>query len=71
MVSRTNMLTVALVFGLLSVGMAWTGEPQPPAQPQVGKAPMPQWDGKESIADYAKRVGLEPTLALELQGGGK
>ena len=29
-------------------------------------ASMPLWDGKESSADYAKRVGLEPTLTLDL-----
>jgi len=29
---------------------------------------FPLWDGKESIADYAKRTRLEPTLTLD-QGG--
>jgi formylglycine-generating enzyme required for sulfatase activity len=31
-------------------------------------AEYPRWDGKESIADYAKRAGLEPTLTLDLGG---
>jgi formylglycine-generating enzyme required for sulfatase activity len=35
----------------------------------VGNAGYPQWDGKESSADYAKRAGLEPTLTLDLGGG--
>ncbi len=29
----------------------------------------PAWDGKESIAEYAKRAGLEPALTLDLGGG--
>lgn len=29
----------------------------------------PAWDGKESVADYAKKAGLEPTLTLDLGGG--
>ena len=29
---------------------------------------FPLWDGKESIADYAKRAKLEPTLTLDLGG---
>jgi formylglycine-generating enzyme required for sulfatase activity len=35
-------------------------------QSESGKFPL--WDGKESIADYAKRAKLEPTLTLELGG---
>jgi formylglycine-generating enzyme required for sulfatase activity len=31
----------------------------------------PLWDGKESVADYAKRAGLEPTMALDLSDGVK
>ncbi|HWE02320.1 MAG TPA: SUMF1/EgtB/PvdO family nonheme iron enzyme [Tepidisphaeraceae bacterium] len=30
--------------------------------------PFPQWDGKESVAEYAKRAKLEPTLTLDLGG---
>jgi formylglycine-generating enzyme required for sulfatase activity len=34
------------------------------------KAPAwPLWDGKEAVAEYAKRIGLPPTLALELAHG--
>ena len=29
----------------------------------------PLWDGKESIADYAKRTGLEPKKTPDLGGG--
>jgi len=29
---------------------------------------FPRWDGKESMADYAKRAKLEPTLTLDLGG---
>ncbi len=28
----------------------------------------PAWDGKETVADYAKRVKMEPTLRLDLGG---
>ncbi|HEY3320665.1 MAG TPA: hypothetical protein VGP72_09395 [Planctomycetota bacterium] len=31
--------------------------------------PWPLWDGKETIADYARRAGLEPTKTLDLGGG--
>jgi formylglycine-generating enzyme required for sulfatase activity len=33
--------------------------------------PYPLWDGKEMIADYAKRAKLEPSLTLDLGGGVK
>src|ERR1041384_1603259 len=32
---------------------------------------FPFWDGKESVAEYAKRAGLEPTLTLDLGDGVK
>ncbi len=35
-------------------------------QPVTGKYPF--WDGKESVANYAKRANLEPTLTLDLGG---
>jgi formylglycine-generating enzyme required for sulfatase activity len=35
------------------------------------KDDFPIWDGKETSADYAKRVKLEPTLTLDLGGGVK
>jgi hypothetical protein len=31
----------------------------------------PLWDGQETIAEYAKRTGLEPTKTLDLGGGVK
>ena len=31
----------------------------------------PHWDGKETVAEYAKRAKLEPTLTLDLGGGVK
>jgi hypothetical protein len=31
----------------------------------------PAWDGKETVADYANRCNLEPTLTLDLGGGVK
>src|SRR5258706_5553902 len=36
-----------------------------------GAPDYPSWDGKESVADYAKRAKLEPTLTLDLGGGVK
>src|SRR5665213_854527 len=33
--------------------------------------PFPQWDGKETVAEYAKRASLEPTLTLDLGGNVK
>src|ERR1035437_4037473 len=57
---RTNMLKVALVFGMLAAGVALAGD-----------KPMPLWDGKESVVDYAKRAGLEPTRTLDLGDGVK
>jgi formylglycine-generating enzyme required for sulfatase activity len=32
-------------------------------------AAYPLWDGKETVAEYAKRAGLEPTKTLDLGGG--
>jgi formylglycine-generating enzyme required for sulfatase activity len=32
---------------------------------------FPLWDGKESVADYARRARLEPKLTLDLGGGVK
>ncbi|OAI48671.1 hypothetical protein AYO44_06825 [Planctomycetaceae bacterium SCGC AG-212-F19] len=34
-------------------------------------ATYPVWDGKETVAEYAKRAKLEPTLTLDLGGGVK
>ena len=32
----------------------------------AGDVPFPLWDGKETVADYAKRAHLDPTLTLDL-----
>jgi formylglycine-generating enzyme required for sulfatase activity len=37
----------------------------------AGEASYPSWDGKESMADYARRTGLAPTLTLDLGNGVK
>jgi formylglycine-generating enzyme required for sulfatase activity len=37
----------------------------------LGAAPVPDyphWNGKESVAEYAKRANLEPTLSIDLGG---
>src|SRR5579862_6924715 len=34
----------------------------------LGVSEFPLWDGKESVADYARRAKLEPTLTLDLGG---
>ena len=54
------MLTAVLALGLLGAVTVWA----------VGK-PATAWDGKESVADYAKRAELEPTLTLDLGDGVK
>jgi formylglycine-generating enzyme required for sulfatase activity len=41
------------------------------AGPPGNDAGFPAWDGKETIADYAKRAKLEPTLTLDLGDGVK
>jgi formylglycine-generating enzyme required for sulfatase activity len=40
-------------------------------EPSSKKPAYPQWDGKESITDYAKRAGLEPAQTLDLGSGVK
>src|SRR5947207_5712425 len=51
---------LSLLF-LVSSLLAASEQPKP-------DAPYPLWDGKESVADYAKRAKLEPTLTLDLGG---
>ena len=54
-------LSLALLLSLLAgLLLAAAG------QPVTSKFPL--WDGKESIAGYAKRANLEPTLTLDLGG---
>jgi len=45
----------------LAWGAAWSEEGSPPKQ-------YPAWDGKESVEEYAKRVGLKTTQTLDLGG---
>jgi formylglycine-generating enzyme required for sulfatase activity len=51
-----------LALGFLSVSLL--------AAPPESKtdAAYPLWDGKETVADYARRAKLEPTLTLDLGG---
>jgi formylglycine-generating enzyme required for sulfatase activity len=44
---------------------------QPSAQPTKPAQPYPLWDSSESVAEYAKRTGLEATKTLDLGGGVK
>lgn len=37
----------------------------------AGDDRFPQWDGKETVAEYAKRAHLDPTLTLDLGDGVK
>ena len=53
-------VSLALILSLTGLFLASAG------QPTAGKFPL--WDGKESVADYAKRAKLEPTLTLDLGG---
>ena len=53
-------LFLAFVLGLSGSFLVAVG------QPLTGGFPL--WDGKESVADYAKRAKLEPTLTLDLGG---
>jgi formylglycine-generating enzyme required for sulfatase activity len=54
----------ALAFTALLITAA-----EPSAQPD--KSNYPLWDGRETVAEYAKRTGLEPTKALDLGNGVK
>ncbi|HEY3897739.1 MAG TPA: formylglycine-generating enzyme family protein [Chthoniobacter sp.] len=50
----------------LASALASVAEPAP-----KGETKSPPWDGRETVADYAKRAGRAPTLALDLGGGVK
>ncbi|MBM4142456.1 MAG: formylglycine-generating enzyme family protein [Lentisphaerae bacterium] len=50
---------------VLAVGLVNAAEPA-----AATKSPWPLWDGKESVADYAKRAGIKDAeLTLDLGGG--
>ena len=53
----------AICFALLLLSAAACLAADPPA--------YPKWDGKESIADYAKRAKLEPAISIDLGDGVK
>jgi hypothetical protein len=53
-------------FSILAALSALAAEPAQPSKPAY-----PLWDGHETIAEYAKRAGLEPTKTLDLGGGVK
>jgi formylglycine-generating enzyme required for sulfatase activity len=53
------MRLLPLIF-LMLAGSLVAGEPTPP---------YPLWDGQESVAEYAKKVGLPATNTLDLGGG--
>ncbi|MBM4142448.1 MAG: formylglycine-generating enzyme family protein [Lentisphaerae bacterium] len=56
---------LALSAAVLSAGMVNAAEPS-----VMAKSPWPLWDGKESVADYAKRAGLKDVQTdLDLGGG--
>ena len=53
-----NILRAAVISSLLFVASSVAAERS-----------FPPWDGKETVADYAKRANLAPTLTLDLGGG--
>jgi len=59
------------VFILLVAALTSAGSIAFCEDPSDKKPDYPLWDGKESIADYGKRTGLETTQTLDLGGGVK
>jgi formylglycine-generating enzyme required for sulfatase activity len=57
---------LALVLAMAAFSLADPAEEKP-----VEAKVYPQWDGKESVAAYAKRAGLEPEMTLDLVDGVK
>jgi formylglycine-generating enzyme required for sulfatase activity len=57
---------LALVLAMAAVSLAGPAEETP-----VEAKAYPLWDGKESVAEYAKRAGLEPEISLDLGDGVK
>src|SRR3954453_11487307 len=56
----TRAMLAVVVFALLAFPLRAADSPK-----------WPLWDGKESVADYAARAKLAPTLTLDLGGGVK
>jgi formylglycine-generating enzyme required for sulfatase activity len=66
--SRRVCLSLLTIVSLLTFsGSFATACDAPPSA--ASKEAYPLWDGKEPIADYAKRVKLPPTRSLNLAGG--
>jgi formylglycine-generating enzyme required for sulfatase activity len=57
---------LALVLAMAAFSLAGPAEKTP-----VEAKAYPLWDGKESVAEYAKRAGLEPEMTLDLGDGVK
>jgi formylglycine-generating enzyme required for sulfatase activity len=57
---------LALVLAMAAFSLAGPAEEKP-----VEAKVYPLWDGKEAVAAYAKRAGLEPELTLDLGDGVK
>ena len=53
---------------LLLAAMALSAQTAPAAEPQPTPT-WPLWDGAESVEQYSKRAGLEPTKTLDLGNG--
>jgi formylglycine-generating enzyme required for sulfatase activity len=62
--NRLLPITLVVVMGV--AGLICPAEEKP-----AEKKPYPLWDGNESVADYAKRVKLDPAIALDLGDGVK
>jgi formylglycine-generating enzyme required for sulfatase activity len=65
MFDKAHQLILALPLLLIA---AWGDSPA--AETPADKS-YPLWDGKESVPDYAKRVNLDPAIALDLGDGVK
>jgi hypothetical protein len=64
MILERTACTLALAIGAGSLTGAAEEKP-------AEKKDYPLWDGKELVAAYAKRAGLEPETTLDLGGGVK
>ncbi|HEY3323042.1 MAG TPA: formylglycine-generating enzyme family protein [Planctomycetota bacterium] len=63
-----NLLLRAVLLVLVCTTLPAFAAGAPDAKPAQ---PWPLWDGKETVAEYARRAGLEATKTLDLGGGVK